>query len=208
MSSIVYLKALSDPSIAPCLVLIDMQKEYVAGQRLMAMPNARAALTKCSNALHHARSMGFPVAHVRQISRSSYFNPATEFSGWIDGFQPVGADMIFDRSLPSCYTNRQFADLMDSCGGHFVIAGFAGETACLSTAIDAYHRSHRFTFLADASASHHLGKLSAESVHETTTAIIAVYGRVIDTDSWVSDTSDTSDLAIVPRDSVDVEHDR
>ena len=205
MNSVVYLRALSDPSIAPCLVLVDMQKEYVAGQRLMAMPHARAALGKCSGALAHARSMGFPIAHVRQLSRSSYFNPATEFSGWIDGFQPVGADMIFDRSLPSCYSNRQFADLMDSCGGHFIIAGFAGETACLSTAIDAYHRGHHFTFLADASASHRLGKFSAEAAHEMTTAIIAVYGRVIDTDSWISD---TSDLGIVPRGNVDAEHGR
>jgi nicotinamidase-related amidase len=205
MSSIVYLRALSDPSITPCLVLVDMQKEYLAGQRLMAMPEARAALKHCRAALYHARSIGLPIAHVRQISRSSYFNPITEFYGWIDGFQPVGADMIFDRNLPSCYANKQFSDLMDSSGGHFIIAGFAGETACLSTAIDAYHRNHHFTFLADASASHRLGRFSATAVHETISEVIGTYGRVLDTNTWISD---TSDVTVVSRDHVDVEHER
>jgi nicotinamidase-related amidase len=205
MNSVVYLKALSDPSITPCLVLVDMQKEYLAGQRLMAMPEARSALANCRSALHHARSMGFPVAHVRQISRSSYFNPTTEFSGWIEDFQPHGADMIFDRNLPSCYANKQFADFMESCGGHFIIAGFAGETACLSTAVDAYHRSHVFTYLADASASHRLGKFSAASVHERIAGVIGVYGRVLDTDTWIAD---TSDVTVISQDVADVDHKR
>jgi nicotinamidase-related amidase len=202
MSAVVYLKAMTDPSITPCLVLIDMQKEYVTEQRLMAMPEAKAALANCRAVLHHARSTGFPIAHVRQLSRSPFFNPTTEFSGWIEDFQPIGADMVFDRNLPSCYTNKQFADLMDSCGGHFIIAGFAGETACLSTAIDAYHRHHHFTFLADASASHRLGKFSATSVHDMITAIIGAYGRILDTDTWISD---TSDLAFISQDNVDAE---
>jgi len=55
---------------------------------------------------------------------------------------------------------------MDGCAGHFVLAGFAGETACLSTAIDAFHRKHRFSYLADASASHQLGELSAADVQK------------------------------------------
>jgi nicotinamidase-related amidase len=201
MSAVVYLKALSDPSITPCFVLVDLQKEYVAGQRLMAMPDAGTALTKCGAALHHARSMGFPVAHVRQICRSLFFNPATEFSGWIDGFEPTGADMVFDRNQPSCYSNSRFADLMGSCGGHFIIAGFAGETACLSTAIDAYHRNHRFAYLADASASHPLGRFSAAAVHDTITEIVGAYGQVLATNAWISETSDVS---IASRDEVDV----
>ena len=164
----------------------------------MAMPGAKAALDKCQMALYHARSMGFPIAYFRQLTHSSYFNPATIFSGWIKGFEPTGADMIFDRNLPSCYSNKSFAELMDSCGGHFVIAGFAGETACLSTAIDAYHRKHRFTYLCDASTSHGLGNFSASVVQGAITEIIKVYGEVLSTDSWVSETSDVA-IIEVPR---------
>ncbi len=200
MNSVIYLKALTDPSVAPCFVLIDMQKEYLADPRLMAMPEARASLAKCSSALHHARSMGFPVAYLRQISRSPFFNRATNFSEWINGFEPIRTDMIFERDKPSCYSNDLFAELMDSCGGHFVIAGFAGETACPPTAIGAYHRNHCFTYLADASASHRLGGFSAVTVQQAVTEIIGVYGRVLDTDTWIAE---TSDVAVMPRSEAD-----
>src|SRR5262249_14124674 len=152
---------LQDSSVAPCLVLVDMQQEYIAGSRLMALPHASSALENCRAVLDHARSKGFPVAFIRQFSRSAYFNPATAFSGWISGFEPAGGDMVFEREGPSCYSSALFAQFMEGCGGHFALAGFAGETACLSTAIDAFHRKHKFSYLADASASHGLGDLSA-----------------------------------------------
>ena len=186
MNQVIYLRALTDPSVTPCLVLVDMQQEYVTGTRLLALPDANAALANCRAALDHARSRGFPVAFLRQVSRSAFFNPATAFSGWIKGFEPTGADMIFERDKPSCYSSTLFAQLMESCGGHFVLAGFAGETACLSTAIDAFHRKHCFSYLADASASHGLGELSPGDVQYAVTNIIGVYGEVVDTYSWIS----------------------
>jgi len=186
MNQVIYLRALSDSSLAPCLVLADMQQEYVTGSRLMALPDAESALANCRAALDYARSMGFPVAFLRQVSRSAYFNPATAFSGWISGFEPTGADMVFERQYPSCYSNTMFAQLMEGCGGHFALAGFAGETACLSTAIDAFHRKHCFSYLADASASHGLGGLAAGDVQNAVANIIGVYGEVVSTCSWIS----------------------
>lgn len=194
MNQVIYLRALTNSSVAPCLVLVDMQQEYVAGSRLMALPDANAALTNCRAALDHARSKGFPVAFLRQVSRSAYFNPATAFSGWIRGFEPTGADMVFERENPSCYSNTMFAQFMESCGGHFALAGFAGETACLSTAIDAFHRKHRFSYLADASASHGLGELSAGDVQNAVTNIIGVYGEIVDTRSWISESPTNAEM--------------
>jgi nicotinamidase-related amidase len=187
MNQVIYLRALSDSSVAPCLVLVDMQQEYVAGSRLMALPGADAALANCRTALDHARSRGFPVAFLRQFSRSAFFNPATGFSGWIKGFEPTGADMVFERENPSCYSSKLFAQFMDGCGGHFALAGFAGETACLSTAIDAFHRKHSFSYLADASASHELGDLSAADVHNAVTGIVSVYGEIVSTHAWINE---------------------
>lgn len=187
MSQVIYLRALSDASVAPCLVLVDMQQEYVAGSRLMALPHVGEALANCRAALDHARSKGFPVAFLRQFSRSAYFNPATEFSGWIKGFEPTGADMVFERENPSCYSSKLFAQFMEGCGGHFVLTGFAGETACLSTAIDAFHRKHRFSYLADASASHGLGDLSAADVQNAVTGIVGVYGEIVTTRAWINE---------------------
>jgi nicotinamidase-related amidase len=188
MSQVLYLKALQDPSAAPCLVLLDMQQEYFAGSRLIALTDARPALENCRRALTHARERGYPIAFLRQVSRSAFFNPATGFSGWIEGFEPRGSDMIFERTLPSGYASECFARLMDDCGGHFVLAGFAGETNCLSTAIDAFHRQHPFTFLADASASHGLGSLSPADTHAAVSEILALYGSVVSTQSWITGT--------------------
>jgi nicotinamidase-related amidase len=187
MNEVIYLRALQDSSVAPCLVLVDMQQEYVAGSRLMALPNAAEALMNCRAALNHARSKGFPVAFTRQFSRSAYFNPATAFSGWISGFEPTAADMVFERESPSCYSSALFAQFMDGCGGHFALAGFAGETACLSTAIEAFHRKHRFSYLADASASHRLGDLSATDVQKAVTGIVGVYGEIVTTRDWMDE---------------------
>jgi nicotinamidase-related amidase len=188
MNEVIYLRALQDSSVAPCLVLVDMQQEYVAGSRLMSLPHAAAALANCGAALEHARSRGFPVAFIRQLSRrSAYFNPATVFSGWISGFEPTGADMVFERESPSCYSSVPFAQLMEGCGGHFTLAGFAGETACLATAIDAFHRRHRFSYLTDASASHALGELSAAEVQKAVTCIVGVYGDIVTTSDWMDD---------------------
>ncbi len=194
MNQVIYLRALYDSSVAPCLVLLDLQQEYVTGSRLMALPHADAALANCRTALDYARSRGFPVAFLRQFSRSAYFNSATRFSGWIKGFEPTGSDMVFERESPSCYSSTAFAQLMDNCGGHFALAGFAGETACLSTAIDAFHRKHRFSYLADASASHVLGELSAADVQKAVTGIVGVYGEIVTTRDWVSESPAATEL--------------
>lgn len=187
MNEVIYLRALQDSSVAPCLVLVDMQQEYIADSRLMSLPHAATALENCRASLNHARSKGFPVAFIRQFSRSAYFNPATAFSSWISGFEPTGADMVFERESPSCYSSALFAQFMEGCGGHFALAGFAGETACLSTAIDAFHRKHRFSYLADASASHGLGDLSAAEVQKAVTGIVGVYGEIVTTREWMDE---------------------
>ena len=199
MNQVIYLRALSDSSVAPCLVLVDMQQEYAAGSRLMALPNAEEALANCRAVLDYARSRGFPVAFLRQVSRSAYFNPATAFSGWIRGFEPTGADMVFEREYPSCYSSKLFAQFMEGCGGHFALAGFAGETACLSTAIDAFHRGHRFSYLADASASHRLGELSAAEVQNAVTGIVGVYGDIVSTRAWTNESPTNAELLRVRR---------
>jgi hypothetical protein len=68
------------------------------------------------------------------------------------------------------------------------MAGFAGETACLSTAIDAFHRGHNFSFLHDASASHALEHTPAEGAHRAVGDIVRLYGDVTDTQSWITAT--------------------
>ena len=133
--------------------------------------NAEPALENCRLALTHSRRMGFPVAFLRMVGRSPFFNPALSYSHWIPGFEPLTSEMVFERSKPSCYANREFAHAMTEGGGHFVLAGFSGEAGCLATAVEAFHRGHSVTYLADASASLGLNRISAPTVHETVVAI-------------------------------------
>ena len=97
--------------------------------------------------------------------------------------------MIFERNRPSCYASADFAEVMSAGGGSFVLAGFAGEAACLATAIDAFHRGHTVTYLADASASHALDDIAANDVHRVVSNVAGLYGDVITTRTWITRTS-------------------
>jgi len=133
--------------------------------------------------------IGLPVAFVRWIDRTAIFNKASRFSRWIEGFEPHGVDMIFERNRPSCYASADFAEVIGGGGGSFVLAGFAGEAACLATAIDGFHRGHGITFLADASASHALDDIAAKDVHRVVSTVAGLYGEVLTTKSWIARTS-------------------
>jgi nicotinamidase-related amidase len=185
VSVLIDLHAYTNPAAVPTFVLVDLQQEYISPPRGLALGEARLALENCAKALATARSVGLPIAHVRWSGRSSFFNTATPFANWIDGFSPFGSEMVFERSRPSCYANKHFADIMNESDGGFVLAGFAGESACLSTMVDAFHRNHRVTFLFDASASHALDEFDPSVAHRMVVNVVRNYGRVLPTQDWI-----------------------
>lgn len=189
MSSIVDIRSFFAPRAAPTLVLMDMQQEYVSDSRMLAIKDNEGALRNCRSALDHARRMGFPVAFVRWSGRSTFFNAATPYYRWIDAFSPHGSEMVFERDRPSCFASPHFADVMANAGGPIVFAGFSGEGACLSSAIDAFHRGIEFVYLADASASHAIGDKAEQDVHAMLTSVIGLYGVVNSTGDWIGSTS-------------------
>jgi nicotinamidase-related amidase len=186
MRNVVNFRSFANKTVVPTLVLLDLQQEYIASPRLFAIPDAEAALENCRRVLQHARQFGFPVAFLRMVGRSPFFNPALRYSKWISGFEPVSSDMIFERSKPSCYASSEFANAMTEGGGHFVLAGFSGEAACLATVMEAFHRDHHVTFLADASASHGLDQISPQAVHETVVQLIGLFAEVTTASQWMS----------------------
>jgi nicotinamidase-related amidase len=187
MRNVVNLRSYSNALLIPTLVLLDLQQEYIAAPRLYSIPDAEKALENCRLALSHSRRLGLPVAFLRMVGRSPFFNPALSYSNWIPGFEPLTSEMVFERSKPSCYANREFAHAMNESGGHFVLAGFSGEAGCLATAVEAFHHGHRVTYLADASASLDLNQIPARTVHETVAQLIGLYGEVTTTRSWISE---------------------
>ena len=186
--SVINLRAFADAVDVPVLLLVDFQQEYVASPRLLAIPDIDAALSNCRRVLHHARRIGLPVAFTRRIGNSAFFNRATPFARWIDGFEPERHEMIFDHAQPSCYASETFTAFMSQNAAGFVMAGFAGESACLSTMIDAHHRHHKAMFLRDASASHALDDLDATEAHRAVGKICGLYGDVVETAAWIDAT--------------------
>lgn len=188
MTSIVSLRTFANSSNVPIVVLVDMQQEYLAKPRLLAISKIDRALDNCRRVLDHARDIGLPVAFMRLLNESAFFNRATPFVRWIEGFEPYRNEMVFERSSPSCYSCEPFAALMNQSRGGIVLAGFAGESACLSTLIDAFHRNHRVTYLCDASASHALEDVPADEIHRAVSKISGLYGEVYETTDWIAST--------------------
>jgi nicotinamidase-related amidase len=187
MKNVVNLRSYANVEQIPTLVLLDLQQEYVASPRLYSIPQAEKALENCRLALAHSRRVGLPVAFLRMIGPSPFFNPVLSYSNWIPGFEPLTSEMVFERAKPSCYANREFAHAMTEGGGYFVLAGFSGEAGCLATAVEAFHHGHRVTYLADASASLALDQIPASTVHETVAQLIGLYGEVTTTRDWIAE---------------------
>lgn len=186
MNTIVDIRSYTTARGIPTIVFVDMQREYLAAPRIIAIPEIEEALDNCRKLLAHARSCGLPVAFVRWLDRATpFFNRATPFSGWIEGFEPQRNEMIFERNRPSCYSSDSFAEFMEYGNNEVVLAGFAGESACLSTMVDAFHRNHHVTYMCDASASHRLLDMPPDDVHLAVTRIAALYGDVAKTDTWI-----------------------
>ncbi len=165
-----------------------MQQEYLAKPRLLAISEIDQALDNCRMVLDHSRRIGLPVAFIRMLNELAFFNRATPFVRWIEGFEPYRNEMVFERNSPSCFSCEPFTALVNQSRGGIVLAGFAGESACLSTLIDAFHHKHKVTYLCDASASHALDDMSADEVHRAVSRISAVYGDVYETADWIEQT--------------------
>jgi len=84
--------------------------------------------------------------------------------------------MVFERSSPSCYSCEPFTALVNQSRGGIVLAGFAGEAACLST-LSMRSTQSQVTYLCDASASHALDDVSADEIHRAVSKISGLMER-------------------------------
>jgi len=187
MSDVINLRSYIDSSLAKTLVLLDVQRDSVADDATSS--DVSAAIGNCRSVLRHARGCGLQVAFTRWLGRGAFFGDDTTFAGWLDGFEPTRQDRIFDRGQPSCYSNPLFEEVIGQGGGQFILAGITGETACLATAVDAFHRGHKMIFLADASACQRLGEFNPSDVHRVVTKVIGQFGEVMTTSAWIAASS-------------------
>jgi nicotinamidase-related amidase len=188
--NVVNLRTYSDAALLPVVIVIDPQREYEAEDRALRLPAPEPAIENCRRIVRFARLHGLPLALLRWRQRGKFLADVNGFAGWLDGLAPRGSDMVFERSTPSCYGSNGFAEMMNAGGGeHAVVAGFTGALACLSTVIDGYHRGHKLTFVADASASHRLEGFPTAETDRLVASIIGLYAPVMSTREWMESLS-------------------
>jgi hypothetical protein len=130
VTSVVSLRTSANSSRVPIVVFVDMQQEYLAKPPLLTIFQIDRALDNCRKAPDHSRSAGLPVALIRALNESAWFNPATPVVRWIDGLEPYRSVMIFERPSPSCYSCEPFAALVNQSRGGMGLAGFSSEWTC------------------------------------------------------------------------------
>ena len=187
MSTVVDLRKFRAHGCAtPTLVLVDLHHDLFEANGLSGPARS---IEKCRAVLRHARAYGFPVAFTRRIAAPGTLAATPSYPRWINGFEPQRSDMVFDRFQPSCYASTDFTEMTEHLGGNFVVAGQVGEMSCLSTAVDAFHRAQRPTFLIDAVVSRGGRDLPAAMMESALAHIVSLYVDCDTAEGWMIATS-------------------
>jgi nicotinamidase-related amidase len=137
----------------PILVCADLQVDYLTQGRRHVVVDGEAAIARAVQLLALWRANLWPVMHVKRIARADWFNPASRLTDWIAEARPRPGEMTFDHPLPSAYSSARFADHMASIRSmSCVLVGFSLDETILATAVEGFHRSHRYAVIADAVA--------------------------------------------------------
>ncbi len=175
----------------PVLVLIDVQKEYITQGRAFCLETIQESLDNCKKLLAHARANSWKVIHMHHEQNAENFSRGSEFSEFIEGFEPNENEKSIAKSDFSCFTAPEFTALMDKYRHeNILIAGYGCTMCCLSTLVDAHHRGFEFYFVKDATCAkstpnfeeqdmkaHALDILTAFSTLVTTQQVLAKSGN-------------------------------
>lgn len=185
-----------DPTAAafatPILVAIDIQREYTTEGRPFHIDGIEESLQNCRRMLDHARRQKWIVAHVRHVQGGAVFNPQSEYSRFVEGFEPRQGEPCFEKSKLSCLSTDGFARLMGGAleGRNPVrIMGYSGQMCCLSTLVDLFHLGLRATYVHDASLSRASSIDDPRNMHRYVGEICRIYADLCGTSELIEQTS-------------------
>jgi nicotinamidase-related amidase len=171
-----------------CLVLIDLQNEYLAGP--IAVPEANAAIASAAKLLARARSCGTAVFHVAHRGRpGGLFDRAAERGAIVAALAPLPDEPVVEKELPNAFAGTDLQARLAATGHkNIILAGLMTHMCVSSTARAALDLGFRVTIHADSCATRDLpdgrgGTIPAATVHDVALAELADRFAVIARDS-------------------------
>jgi hypothetical protein len=132
------------------------------------------ALDNCPKVLVHTRWIGLPVAFIRMLNESAFFNRGTPSVRWIEGFEPYRDEMVFERvrraGEAKSWRHR---------------AGRIGQPVDFDRCAPPQPSGH---YLSDTSASYALEEMSADDVRRAVSKLLGIHGDVYETTDWIAST--------------------
>jgi nicotinamidase-related amidase len=161
-----------------CLVLIDLQNEYLDGP--MALPDAAAATATAARLLSQARRLGAPIIHIAHCGApGGLFDRAAVRGAIIAAAAPIGSETVVEKRLPNAFAGTDLKEWIEATGRKdIVLAGFMTHMCVSSTARAALDLGFRATIDAASCATRDLpdgrgGTIAAATVHEVALAELA-----------------------------------
>ena len=131
------------------LLVIDVQNGIVE------FGDFKDELTLITNMIEDFKGKGKPVIFIRHfddVEESPLYRGSTgsELHPSISGF----AEIVVEKQTPSSFFKTELASLLEEFGvQHVFITGFNTEFCCMFTAISAYDRGYKVTFIEDATGT-------------------------------------------------------
>jgi hypothetical protein len=103
-----------------CLVLIDLQYEYLAGP--IALPDARRAIANAARLLARARAAGTSIFHIAHKGRpGSLFDRAAERGAIVTELAPLPGEPVIEKSLPNAFAGTDLQVRLAAAGRKEII---------------------------------------------------------------------------------------
>jgi nicotinamidase-related amidase len=172
-----------EKNMSAVLVLVDLQKEYIAEGRPFCLETSAESLANLRKLQDHARKKGWRVVHMKHQQNSECFTYGSEYSEFIEDFVPIEGELVMAKSDFSCFSSPEFLALVDRYRNkHIIIAGYSATMCCLSTLVDAHHRGYGFTFVTDATCAKRTKRFGEQDMKEHIVDILSAYANLATTE--------------------------
>jgi nicotinamidase-related amidase len=154
-----------------CLVLIDLQYEYLAGP--IALPDAKAAIANTARLLARARAAGTSIFHIAHKGRpGGLFDRSAERGAIVAELTPQAGEPVIEKGLPNAFAGTDLqARLAATERKDIILAGLMTHMCVSSTARAGLDLGFRITVDADSCATRDLpdgrgGTIAAATIHD------------------------------------------